>query len=52
METTQEHSKVFWKNPGSITSLNNCMAAYLSSQKPCQLDEQDMRDTAGEARTN
>ena len=28
------------------------MVTYLPSLKPCKLDEQNMQDSAGEARTN
>ena len=47
------HNKLYWTNTGSNTPRNNaCMASYLPSLNPFQLDEQDMRDTAGDARTN
>ena len=41
------------KNPGSNTPQNRSyMATLLFFQNPSQKDEQVMRDTAGEARTN
>ena len=38
----------------NISQNTSCMATYLSSQKPSKMnqDEQDMQDTAGEAKMN
>ena len=32
--------------------MDPCMATYILSHKPSKEDEQDMQDTAGDARTN
>ena len=53
MGTAQECYKLFWTNPWSKTPRNNsCTATSFHHKKSTQLDEQDARDTAGEARTN
>ena len=53
MEIAQERYEIYGKNPGSnILQNSSCTATDLPSQKPSKLDEQDIRDTAGEVRTN
>ena len=48
----QECCEQYWTGPGSNTSQGaNCMATYHLSRKLYKLDEPDMPDTAGEART-
>ena len=49
----QECYELYWTNPESkILQNSSCMATHLPSQKPFKLDEQDMRVTAREVRTN
>ena len=49
----QEYYEPYWINPGSnIPQNSSCTATYHPSRKPSKLDESDMRDTAGELRTN
>ena len=51
--TTQECWEQFWTGPGGSTPQNSsCTATYHPSRKLSKLDEPDMRDTAGEVRTN
>ena len=48
-----ECSELYRINPGgNIPQNTSFTATYLLSRKPSKLDEQDMRDTAGEVRTN
>ena len=50
---TQECCEQYWTSPGDNTRQNsNFTATYHSSQKQSKLDEPDIRDTAGEVRTN
>ena len=50
--TTQECCEQFWTSPGGNTiKSTSCTATYLPSLKLLTLDEQDIRDTAGEAGT-
>ena len=49
----QECYELCWKNPrNNIPQNSNCAATYRPSKKPSKLNEQDMRDTAGEVKTN
>ena len=41
-----------WKKHPMKKQLHNSTKTYLPSQKPSKKDEQDMWDSAGEARTN
>ena len=51
METARRCYELLWINPRSNTlQSNNSTATDLQSQKQPNLDEQDMRDTAGEAK--
>ena len=44
---------LFWTNPGSTNPQKfSCTATYLPFQKPSKWNEQDIGETAGEARTN
>ena len=54
MAITQECCKQYWTSPGGPPPPQNSsyMATYHPSQKLSKLDEPDMRDTAGEVRTN
>ena len=53
MAIAQECYELYWTNPGgNIPQNSSCMVAYLPSQKPFKLDEEDMQDTAGEVRAN
>ena len=46
-------ASIYWTSPGGNTTLStNYTATYLPSRKLSKLDEPDMQDTAGEARTN
>ena len=48
----QEFCEQYWTGPGSNTPQGaNCMATYHLSRKLYKLDEPDMPDTAGEAKT-
>ena len=50
---TQECYKLYWTSPGSNTPQNSsCAVTNHSSRKPSELDGPNMRDTAGEVRTN
>ena len=50
---TQECCKPYWTSPEGNTPLNSrCTATYYQSRKLLKLDEPDLRDTAGEVRTN
>ena len=52
-EITQEFWEQYWTSPGSSTlQSSSCTATYHPSRKLSKLDELDMRDTAGEVRTN
>ena len=45
--------ELYWTSPGhNILPNSSCTATNLLSLKPFKSDEQDMRDTAGEVRTN
>ena len=49
----QEYCQLYWPNPESkTTQTTSCTATWIPSPKPSQSDEQDMRDTSGEVRTN
>ena len=49
----QECCELYWASPGgSIPQNCSCMETFHPSRKPSKLDEQDMRDTAGEVRAN
>ena len=50
---TQECCEQYWTSPEGSTQQNgSCTATYHSSRKLSKLDRPDMRDTAGEVRTN
>ena len=53
MAITQECCEQYWTSPGGNTPHGtNYMATCLPSRKLYKLDEPDMQDIAGEARTN
>ena len=53
MGSIQEWYELFGTNPGSNTRRNNgCTTTYLLSHKLSKWGEQDMQDTAEEAKTN
>ena len=53
MAITLEFCEAYRTSPGGNTPQNSsCTATYHSSQKLSKLEEPDMRDTAGEVRTN
>ena len=53
MAITQECWEQYWTSPGGNTPQGtNYTATCLSSRKLSKLDELDMQDTAGEARTS
>ena len=53
MAITQECCEQYWTSPGDNTPQDtNYTATCLPSRKISKLDEPDMQDTAGEARTN
>ena len=50
---TQEWCEQYWTSPGDSTPQStNYTATYLASRKLSKLDEPDMQDTAGQARTS
>ena len=50
---TQECCEQYWTSPDANTQQDtNYTATYLPSRKLSKLDELDMQDTAGEARTS
>ena len=49
---TQECCEQYWTNPGGNTRQRTNYTAYLTSRKLSTLDEADMQDTAGEAKTS
>ena len=52
MAIIQECCEQYWTGPGSNTPHGaNCTATYHLSRKLHKLDEPDMPDTAGEAKT-
>ena len=45
--------KLYWTSPGgAIPQSCSCTDTFLPSRKPFKLDEQDIRDTAGEVRAS
>ena len=53
MAIEQDCYELYGTNPGgSILQNSSCTATYHSFRKPSKSDEQGMRDTAGEVRTN
>ena len=46
----ENYTRMSWTNLGS--NISSCTATYFLSHEPFKLDEQDMRDTVGEAMTN
>ena len=51
--TTQECYEQYWTSPGGNTPQStNYTATDLQSRKLSKLDEPDMQDIAGEAKTN
>ena len=50
---TQEYYELYWTNSEcNIPQNSSCTATYIPSLKPSKSDEQAIRDTAGEVRTN
>ena len=49
----QECFELYWISHGGNTPENSrCTATYHPSRKPSELDDLDMRDTAGEVRVS
>ena len=53
MGTTQGCCVLFGRNPGNSSLQNSiCMAIYLPSRKPSQMDDEVILGPAGEVKTN
>ena len=53
MAIAQAGNELYSTNPGSnIPHSSSCTAIYRPSRRPSKLDEQDMRETAGEVKKN